>query len=231
MENKKIAVISVGGSLIVPEEINTNFLNKFKQFIENQIKNNWRFIIVAGGGWTAREYQNAARAFGKPSSMDLDMLGIHATRINAFLLKTLLSDFAHDEVVLNPPGKIKFEEKVLVAAEENPGAKATSDYGAVKMAEYAGTDKIINLTNVDYVYDKNPKDYPDAKPLKKITWEEFFKVLPEDWESGGHAPFGPAASKEADKKNLEVVIVNGDNLEELEKYLNNKNFKGTIIKN
>jgi uridylate kinase len=230
MKNK-IIVMSVGGSLIVPNEIDTDFLEKFKLFIKKQTDKGWRFVIVAGGGWTAREYQKAAKKIGNPTEFDLDILGIHGTRINAFLLKTLFTDIAHQEVILNPSGKISFSEKILIAAEENPGADTTSDYGAVKMAEYIGTDKIINLTNIDYVYDKNPKEYSDAKPIKKMTWLEFFNVLPKDWESGGHAPFGPKASKEANDKNLEVIIINGHKLDELEKCLNGDDFIGTIIKN
>lgn len=229
MDNE-ISVISVGGSLIVPNEINLLFLEKFKDFITQETEKGRRFVIVAGGGWTAREYQNTARNMGKPTEHDLDMLGIHATRINAFLLKTILSDLAHPEVILNPPGEVEFNEKVLVAAEENPGAGATSDYGAVKMAEHVGAEKIINLTNVNYVFDKNPNDYPDAKPIKEMDWDEFFNILPEDWESGGHAPFGPEAAKIAKEKGFEVAVISGSNIAELSKYLEGKNFDGTLIK-
>jgi uridylate kinase len=227
--NEEINIISVGGSLIVPNEINLIFLDKFRNFILQETEKGRRFVIIAGGGWTAREYQNAAKNMGKPTDFDLDMLGIHATRINAFLLKTVLSDLAHPEIILNPSDKIDFEEKVLIAAEENPGAEATSDYGAVKIAEYIGTKTIINLTNVNYVFDKNPKDYPDAKPIRKMNWERFFEILPKDWNSGDHAPFGPKAAKEAREKGVDVVIIGGGNLGELSKFLDGEKFEGTLI--
>ena len=228
MKNKT-AVISVGGSLIVPNEIDLVFLKKFRDFIEKEINEGYRFVIVAGGGWTAREYQNAARNLGKPTELDLDMLGIHATRINAFLLKTVLGNLAHPKIILNPPGEIKFTEKILIAAEENPGAGATSDYGAVKMAEYIGTTKILNLTNIRYVYNKNPLKFPDAFPIKKMTWQEFKEILSDDWESGGHAPFGPVAAEEARKKGFEVAIIGGNDLAEAKAYLDGGNFEGTLI--
>lgn len=225
----KIIVISLGGSLIVPNEINLIFLEKFREFVTQETDKGRRFVIVAGGGWTCREYQNAARNMGKPTEFELDMLGIHATRINAFLLKTVLADLAHPEVILNPSGKVEFSEKILIAAEENPGAGATSDYGAVKMAEFVGARKIVNLTNINYVYDKDPK-YPDAQPIKEMSWDKFLNIVPEELEPGDHVPFGPEAAKIAKEKGFEVAVISGSNLAETVKFMDGEKFDGTLIK-
>ena len=61
-------VISVGGSLIVPEELDTDFLILFKNFIIKRIEKGDKFILIAGGGKTARKYQNAA---GQVSGIDI----------------------------------------------------------------------------------------------------------------------------------------------------------------
>ena len=42
--NKEIIVISLGGSLIVPDEIDWKFLKAFRKLIINQIRKNKRFV-------------------------------------------------------------------------------------------------------------------------------------------------------------------------------------------
>ena len=51
----KTIVISLGGSIVVPEEIDIKFLTEFKNMIERLIKKGYRFIIICGGGSIARD--------------------------------------------------------------------------------------------------------------------------------------------------------------------------------
>ncbi|MDX8400245.1 MAG: hypothetical protein R8K20_08345, partial [Gallionellaceae bacterium] len=86
----KTYVISLGGSIIVPNgSIDVGYLKKFKKFIESRVKKGDSFVIITGGGGVAREYQRAARSVTDLTRDDLDWLGIHATRINAHLLRTI----------------------------------------------------------------------------------------------------------------------------------------------
>jgi uridylate kinase len=224
---EKIYVISLGGSLVVPNEINIKFLSLFKNIIEKKIKENKKFIIIVGGGKTARNYQNAAKALTKVSNEDLDWLGIHATRINAHLLLTIFRKYAHFRIVKNPKEKINFKEKILVAAGWKPGF--STDYDAVLLAKTYGSDTIINLTNVDYVYDKDPNKFKSAKPFKEISWKDYLKLIEQKWIPGMSAPFDPIASKLAQKFKFKVVILNGKKIKNLKNYLENKKFTGTII--
>jgi uridylate kinase len=224
---EKIYVISLGGSLVVPNEINIKFLSLFKNIIEKKIKENKKFIIIVGGGKTARNYQNAAKALTKVSNEDLDWLGIHATRINAHLLLTIFRKYAYFRIIKNPKEKINFKEKILIAAGWKPGF--STDYDAVLLAKTYGSDTIINLTNVDYVYDKDPNKFKSAKPFKEISWKDYLKLIEQKWIPGMSAPFDPIASKLAQKFKFKVIILNGRKLKNLENYLTNKTFKGTII--
>ncbi|MCD6275098.1 MAG: UMP kinase [Candidatus Aenigmarchaeota archaeon] len=224
MKMKEILVISVGGSLIVPDTIDTDFLSKFKKIILNQNK---KFIIICGGGKTARRYQEAARRITTLRRNDVDWLGIHSTRLNSHLMRTIFKEIAHPKIIKNPTEKIHFNEKILIASGWKPGF--STDYDAVLLAENFKVKKLINLTNVDYVYNKDPK-FKDAKPIKEISWKEFRKLLPDKWDPGLNAPFDPVAAKEAEQFGMEVIIMNGKKLKNFENYLNGKEYTGTKIK-
>jgi uridylate kinase len=219
-------VISLGGSLIVPSEIDVEFLKKFKQLIISHIKNK-KFIIICGGGKTARIYQSAASKIEKITNEDLDWLGIHATRLNGHLLRTIFREHAHSKMITNPEEDIEFNEPLLIAAGYKPGC--STDYDAILLAKKFGVKTLINLTNTDYVYTKDPKKFKDAKPWKNMTWKEYRKISGDKWDPGLNVPFDPVAAKEAEKIKAKVVLMNGKNIENLDNFLKGKNFKGTII--
>lgn len=224
----KIVVLSLGGSLIVPSEIDWKFLKDFKDLILKFIKNNHRFIIITGGGHTARNYQGAIMKVGVLSSEDRDWIGIHSTRLNGHLLRTIFRKFAHPRINKNPYNKFDFREKILIGAGWKPGF--STDFDAVVLAKEYGSKTIINLSNIDYVCDKDPRKFPDAKKIKEISWKDFRKIVGDKWDPGLNAPFDPVASKMADESGMEVLIMNGKKLKNLESYLREKKFQGTMIK-
>lgn len=223
----KLFVISLGGSLIVPNEIDINFLNKFKEVIIKEIQKGKRFIIIVGGGKIAREYQTIAKQLSNPSNEDLDWLGIYSTRLNAHLLLTIFREYSHFRFAKNPRKKFDFKEKILIAAGWKPGF--STDYDAVLLAKTYGSNTIINLTNIDYVYDKDPRKYKDAKPFRKLSWDDYLKIIEKDWKPGMSSPFDPVASRLAKKLKFKVYILNGKNLSNFIKCIEGKQFIGTLI--
>ncbi|VVB73852.1 Uridylate kinase [uncultured archaeon] len=221
-------VISLGGSLIAPDKIDAAFLAKFRDLIVKHSKNN-RFIIICGGGKVARNYQAAAKSIVEPTKTDLDWLGIHATRLNAHLVRTILKPIAYVRVLKNPTEKValKPKENVIVAAGWKPGS--STDYGAVLLARTFHIETVINLTDIDYVYTKDPKKFDDAKPIKQITWKAYREIMGNKWSPGANAPFDPVASREAQKDGITVHTINGRNLANLERLLEGKGFIGTTI--
>jgi len=65
--------------------------------------------------------------------------------------------------------------------------------------------------------------------MEKISWPEFRKLIPAEWDPGLSAPFDPIAAKEAEAINLEVALMNGTKLGEFANYLEGKPFVGTVI--
>jgi uridylate kinase len=225
-----MTVISVGGSLIVPDGIDTTFLTNLKALITAQIASgDARFIIIAGGGKTARRYQDAAAAVSELTRDDLDWMGIHATRLNGHLLRTVFRDIAYRVVITNPDDihDVQSSEKLIIAAGYRPGA--STDLRAVQIAQRIGAKKVVNLTNTSHVYTDNPKTNPTATALENITWPEFMKLIPAEWDPGLSSPFDPVAARAAMALGLTVAHIDGARLGELDHFLSGENFVGTTI--
>lgn len=220
-------VVSVGGSLIVPDGIDTDFLTRFKALILDTVQQDFSFAIITGGGKIARHYQDAANKVTPLSKQDLDWIGIHATRLNAQLLRNIFVGYAHPQVIKNPTIDIEADEPVIIAAGWQPGC--STDYAAVLIAKNLGARRLVNLSNIDYVYTADPHKNPAAKKIEKMSWMEFRKLIPTEWDPGLSSPFDPIAAKEAESLGLEVAIINGSKLEEFSNYLDNKPFIGTVI--
>lgn len=220
-------IISLGGSIVVPDLPDSNFLNLFKSFILGEIQKGKRFVIIVGGGKVCRNYQEALSKTIKATTTDLDWIGIYSTRLNAELVRMSFGEYASEEIVLDPSVLPSFSKPVIVGAGWKPGW--STDYDAVMMAEQLGAKKIINLSNIEYVYDKDPKKYSDAKIITKSSWKDFRNILPKEWTSGLNSPFDPIAAEKAESLGIEVAIMNGRNIENLKNYLNGEEFEGTII--
>ncbi len=230
MLHTETIVMSVGGSLIVPDQIDTDFLTILKDFVTTQAATGRRFIIIAGGGRTARRYQDAAATVTTLTSDDLDWMGIHATRLNGHLLRTIFRDIAHPEVITNPDDILDVPPTapVVIAAGYRPGC--STDYRAIQIAKHVGATRVINLSNIDYVYTADPRTDKTATKIETISWTDFRALIPADWDPGLSSPFDPVAAKEAQTQGIEVAIINGTHPTALADYLSERNFVGTRIR-
>ena len=240
MKNKETIIISLGGSLVAPGEIDLGFLKNFKHSLQKYFGNK-RFFILVGGGKICRNYQKALAEFGA-KNVDKDWLGIRVSRLNAEVVKQVFAEYSYPKIITDPTKKVESRRAksrtappvggtgawdVAVAGGWKPGW--STDYCSVMLAKNSGVKTIINLTNIDYVYDKDPKQFPDAKAIKEINWKDFKKIVGDKWTPGLSMPFDPRASKIAESLKIKVAIINGKNLERLEDLLSNKPFIGTII--
>ncbi len=227
---KKIVILSLGGSLIVPGKINIVYLEQFRKILLKNKKKH-RFVIVCGGGKTARTYING---LGHEDSRKKEhfqtLLGISATRLNARFLTYFFGEDANKGM----PNDMKDVKNLL---EKNDmvfcGAlryadNQTSDGTAAKLARFFDCD-FINLTDVHGLYDKNPKKYRNAKFIPKISHKEFLKRAKKiEFSPGQHFVLDQTAAKTIKKYNIRTFIL-GEDLKNLDKLLNGKHFVGTVI--
>ncbi len=220
-------VMSLGGSIIIPREIDTNFLKKFRELVLEFAGKGNKIVIVAGGGYSARQYQSAAREISGASDIDLDRVGVASTRLNAELLRAVFGDEAYEEVVGDPSKMVRTERNIIIGAGWQPGA--SSDNNAVIIAGHLGIKTFVNLSNIEYVYDKDPNKFKDAKKFERMSWGELKAIVGEKWEPGRNVPFDPIAAKAASSLGMKVIVMKGTDLDNLKSFLEGRSFKGTII--
>ncbi len=228
-------ILSVGGSIIAPDKPDSVFLSEFvtmcKKWLDSDRQN--RLILVAGGGAPARVYQNGFKEVCEKTgdSFDAnaaDWIGIMATRINAQLLKACFGDYCKNDVVYNPTVEyLAFDGQVLVASGWKPGFSTDTD--AVYLGEKFDAKTIVNLSNIEKVYTDDPRKNPDAKPLDTISWEDFRKMVGDEWTPGKNCPFDPIASKKASELGMKVICAGGKNIPNIQAILEDKEYFGTTI--
>ncbi len=224
---KRIVVLSLGGSIIVPNEIDIVFLRKFREVIRKNT-NKCKFVIVCGGGSIARKYISALREDGKSEYLQ-NLAGISVTRLNARFMSYFFSQdpeegIAHD---MKNVSNLLRKHDVIFCGALRYAPNQTSDATACRLAAFLETD-FINLTNVKGLYDKNP-ELKGAKFIPKISINEFNKIvmaIPE--KPGMHAPVDHTAMRIIREKNIKTYII-GKDAKQLNNLLNNRKFIGTTI--
>jgi len=221
-------VISLGGSVLVPDRVNTKLLKEFCSVIRKEVKKGNKFVIIVGGGGLCRKFQKAIKKAVNASEIDRDWLGIAVTHLNAELLRTCLSDIANPDILTQPSKTGKFGKySVVVGGGWKPGW--STDFVAMRAAVDFKINKVVNLGKPHYVFTKDPGRYKSAKPIPKLTWAQYFKIIPSKWTPGLSTPFDPIASRLAKKHNKEVIVADGKNLKNFKNILLAKKFKGTTI--
>lgn len=226
---KRIVVLSLGGSLIVPNEIDYDFLCRFRDAIIKHT-DRYKFVVVCGGGSIARKYIRALKEKGLPEKIQ-SMAGIAVTRLNArfmtyFFGRDANKGIPHD--MRQVKGLLKKHDIVFCGALRY-APRETSDGTAAKLANFFRTD-FINMTIVPGLYTKNPLEHKDAKFIPEISWQEFYKKAHKiKYKPGQHFVLDQEASRIIMKHRIKTYIV-GRELKNLENVLRGKRFKGTIIK-
>jgi len=226
---KEVKVISLGGSLIVPEKIDLKFIREFRKIIyKNRLK--YKFIIVCGGGTTARKYISALRELGLSEKFQ-SFIGISATRMNARFMSYIFGFNPERGMphTLHELSKYVKKQDITFCGALEYEPRQTSDSTAAEIAGYFKTD-FINITDVSGLHDKNPKKYKDAKFIPEISWGGLYKMVNENkFKPGQHFVIDQSAAEIIMKKKIITYII-GKNLKQLDNLVNGKKFIGTIIK-
>ena len=225
---KQVIVLSLGGSLIIPDDVNYKFLEKLKKVILKNKKTH-KFLIVCGGGSIARKYIAALKKAGLNEKFQ-SFSGISATRMNARFMNYFFGIDPGQGIPHTTETLEKYaENKDIIffgALEYRPDQ--TSDSTAAEIAIHFKTI-FVNLTNVPGLYNKNPLEHKDAKFIPRITWKDFHKITASmAYKPGQHFVLDQTAAEVIMKHKIPTYIL-GKDLKQLENVLRGKPFHGTLI--
>ena len=221
-------VISLGGSMVNGTgNPDLKFLKKFKSLLKGKEK----IGIVVGGGKIARDYVKASQNFSKNQFWG-DTLAVYATRLNAALVTRAFEDEACPVVFqdFESAAIASKEYRIVVMGGTIPGI--TTDTDAVLLAEAMDAKRVINVSNVDGVYDSDPRKNKKAKMYKKMEFKQLLTLAntSDKRKPGTNFVFDVIACKLAARTKMELHFVGGKNISDLSKAMKGNPHKGTIIK-
>ena len=224
------AVLKLGGSLLYDTngQILVEKIRRFADSIDALLKKEHEFVIIVGGGKAARTFITAARELGA-SEAQCDWLGIKMARHNAELLCAALGDSAYPKIVetLDELETAMCYSKCVLMGGLIPG-QSTNAVAALA-AEIINADVLFNATNVDGVYDKDPKE-PGAQKLDQVTIDELRTILSGGGtRAGEYKLFDPVAIRVVGRSKIKAVIFNGNDPDNLLRLFDGKTVGTTII--
>lgn len=221
-------VISIGGSIVSKEKINVEYIKKVSEIIRRASKN-YKLGVVIGGGRLAREYIKGAKKLTQNTYI-LDKIGIAVTRLNAMLFLAELNDIAYPKVPETVDEAIEYlqSNNIVIMGGTEPGH--TTDAVAALLAERTNADRLIIATNVDGIYDKDPREFPNAKKLKKLTFNELIKIVMNiEYSPGVNAVIDHLAAMIIARSKIKTYVIYGEDLEELERAIYGKDVRGSVV--
>jgi uridylate kinase len=226
--NKNTIVLSLGGSVVLANDVNHTYFQKLKTLIQ-QVSDRYKLYLIVGGGKTARSYIELGRKQSFNESI-LDNLGILGTRINASFLSALLLSEPINIPETIEEALLKRDQPLVIMGGTTPGH--STDFVGATIASKTNAEMFIIATNVDGVYDKDPQKFLDANLITEISIDELIKIYGNKWEYAGKNMVidGPALQHIKDF-NISTFVVNGKKLNQIRNIIERKPFKGTQIIN
>ncbi len=228
--------ISLGGSLLTGKnadpyvKLDPAKYTLYAEVIRGLHGEGHEMVVVCGGGKPARYFIDIAKTYNAPADV-LDYLGIKSSHVNALLFMAALGDIAEQPTVYETPGEAfdnRTPGKVWIGGGHKPGT--STDYRTVQFAGAMGADLIINATDIDGVYDKNPSVHADAEKLPQLTFEELETIIRENTRQapGEYGLFDLSAVKLSKKLKIPVAIIDGTDPEEIARAVNGCHSGSTI---
>ncbi|MFO8051084.1 MAG: UMP kinase [Thermoplasmatota archaeon] len=221
-------VISVGGSMLVKDDDDAEYIRELATLLED-LSSGHRFVLITGGGSTARKYIDIGRRMGASEAL-LDNIGIQATRLNAWTLISALGDLVY-------PMPVKSMEEALIGISNHvmvvgggthPGH--TTDTVAALIAERWKADVLINMTNVNGAYNLDPNKESKAERIRMMTSSQLVDLVSSTKSgAGSHSVIDPLASKVLHRAGIRTMIMDGRDLVSVRNSIEDGDFDGTLV--
>ncbi len=226
MKKEKV-VVSIGGSVLIPGENDPAYIKKLAETIKDA-SGAVQLVVVCGGGRIARYYTETGRSIGG-STYQLDIMGIGVTRINAQLLAVSLGKLSSTDIpeTAEEASRRSTPDNIVVMGGTEPGH--TTDAVAAMVAKEMGAGRIVNATSVEAVYSDDPKKNPAAERYSDITIDKLGELVYKEHGAGNSSVFDPLGIKIAKENKIDILMVDGRDLEELKNAILGSRIKGTYV--
>jgi uridylate kinase len=186
--------------------------------------------VTTGGGRTAREYIGLGRELGF-TEVELDEVGIDVTRLHARVLAGAIGPPTPDRVptsVREAVHELHRASPVILGGTE-PGH--TTDGVAALLAVRLRAARLVNATDVDGVYDRDPRADPRARRRATLSWKEFRTLVhaSTSGEAGQNFVFDRLGADLLARAQIPLLIVRGRDLRNLEAAIRGRPFDGSRI--
>jgi len=232
--NYKRILLKLSGEGLMGKQsfgIDESVLDMFATSIKNVYDKGVSLCIVIGGGNFYRGVNNTNEAVARPVA---DQAGMLATIINALFLRSallhknvpteILSGLAVPQAVetysYRKAQKLLKEKNVVIFAGGTGNPYFTTDTGATLRALESECDALFKATQVDGVYDSDPKKNPKAKRFSEISYDE---VIAKELKV-----MDMTAVSMARENHLPIIIFKQENVNSLINVLNGKGNFTTI---
>lgn len=227
--SRTAVVVSIGGSVLVTGDDDVGYLRRLADLLRSMGQ---RHVlgVTTGGGRTAREYIRMGRELGL-TEVELDEIGIDVTRLHARLLAAQVGPPTPTHVpttVAQAVHELRGSSPVVLGGTE-PGH--TTDGVAALLAVRMRAERLVNATNVDGVYDRDPRTHDDARRLDALTWEEFGRLVPDGSRevAGQQAVFDRLGAGLLSRAKIPLAVVHGRDLPNLRAAILGEKFVGSRV--
>ena len=215
-----------------PCGIDEKVLNIFAESIKKVYAKDISLCVVIGGGNFYRGVNNKNKDVSRSVA---DQAGMIATVINALFLKSallakgvpaeILSGLAIPQVAetysYRAAQRLLAQKNVIIFAGGTGNPYFTTDTGSALRALETGCDALFKATQVDGVYDSDPKKNPKAKRYDEVSFDEVI--------AKGLKVMDITAVSMAKENNLPIIVFKQENEDSLLNALSGKG-KYTLVK-
>ncbi len=221
-------VISLGGSVIVPDKVDYRFLRKFNDIIKRYSRKE-KVVIVTGGGGTFRKYLKSLEKV-KLDEVTIGLVGIATTKLNARVVAGFLNKKGNIPNSINEIKQALKKSNIVICGALGFRTGTTTDGNAAEIAKHFKARAILNITNVNGLYDRDPRKHKSARLIPRIGFDEFYKIAKKiKYRAGQHFVLDQRAAGIIKRYRIRTAIINGHKIVNLENFLSGKRFTGTII--
>lgn len=236
LQSAKKIVIKIGSSTLTDEsgKIDKEFIKELSNEIKEIVDSGKKVVIVSSGAriagvstigkWSRKEdihYKQALCAIGQVELMDSYRKIFWEKNLHVAQILLTKDDFESKSRTLNIRNTLftLIDEGVIPIINENDTVSVDeikigdNDMLAAYSSVLWGADLLILMSDIEGIYDKNPKDYEDAEIIHEIKDVESIK---NEIDIGEKSSFGTGgvstklkAAEYVNKFKIPLVVVNG----------------------